>query len=614
MSAYGKTFSSNFGSIKVGQIEDWWYLGNKYGYVYSFDSQYSSVMNLQGAYIAAQDKAAVSVDTFEDINGAGQAVASWKTDISEFLNAQEIIDRNAVWLWGGWTEGGAFLLYDKNPYATYTVAFYACNGVYSQIVNEVQYYRFNIFGGMENRRTYQDLASCILAYDASGNIYFICCKGSAIPVYVYEAGTVNNYVAAAAVNDLSGFTATRQKMVSPVPPLITHATVYDLTDSNVISRLDAIFNDEIRDIPDQIHISGTWFGGQGLPQHQPTDEGGGDTTYEDPEYVRYSDDPGKTTKKQFEKDAINSGLVTIFNPTQQEILEFCDFLFSGITENIAAFFKRLMSNPLDYVISLNMCHLKPVVGDTAEIKFGGIGSGVVSYMIPEQFQLVPFGSVEIPEQYNGYWDMAGYTKIKINLPYCGKHEIDVDLTMGSTITLNYWVDYLSGACIAQVLVGRGVRHDNDTELVEGMRYEFTGNVFEQVPLSASDYRAAIQGILTAVAGAGSIAAGNPVSGASAIASGVMAMKPHIETTGKVGSSFGYMGDQKAYIEIYRPNPAQPDQFGMQEGLASCAWVQLDKMDGFTVIAKDGIRLTDINYITDEEITELTNILESGVYL
>jgi len=620
-----KTVNSDIlGVIDVGTFHSYAPWGVNIGGVLDTDSKDVTVFNAQDAYAMAIRKAQESQYTISQFNNAISFLNNPTDDETNFYDSIQIVEDYALWLWGNVASGGVFFYDPQDPYNPYTIGIMACNGCYTKNINGVTYYKYNINGGGEPLRKYEELASCFLGYRwDSDSIGFVTLHNNgasgvlSIPLLAYSTAT-NNYEGVGAEPILNPINETKTIFPNPSPPPLTlRAIVFGMDGRNTkggLNNLGTIFDDENYSLGDNWQkLHGTWYGDSSVPPqppYNPSDDGGGVD-----DYTEREDDTSKTDDSQFEIDAVNSGLVTIFNPSQSEIREFSNFLFSGITEDIAQFFKRLISSPLDYIISLNMVHYRPATHNSAEIKFGGIGSGVAAMVVTDQYEIIDCGSQAIQRQWGSFLDYGGYTKARIYLPYCGIHDIDIDLTIDAAVQIQYVIDNLSGACVAQVVITHDRRYSDDRS-IKGTRYEFTGNVFEQVPLSAADYRSAINGVLTAMGGVGAVAAGNPVSGISAIASGVMSMKPTIQTASKVGSSFGYMGLQKPFIEVTRPNPSVPLNYPYREGYPANIYAKLNdkRVSGYVKVEKGTFKYDNIDYITEEEGKELVDLLESGVFL
>lgn len=613
--------SNDLGVIDVGTFHAYAPWGTQLGGVLSEDSRNITTFDARGAFTSAKLKAQESGVSVAQFNNAISFLNTPNVDEANFYSAIQLVEKYAYWLWGDVASGGVFFFDPQDTWTPNIITIMACNGCYTKVVDGVRYYRYLISGGAEPSRKQNELASCFLGYRSDENmIGFVTLHddgaGNTYPIPALVASQ-SGYAPAGVVTSLDSINQTKKVIVNQTPPPLTlRAYVLAMDGGNTkggLNNLGTIFDDENYPFEDWEKSHGTWYGDASIPPqppYNPSDDGGGVD-----DYTEREDDTSKTDDSQFEVDAVNSGLVTIFNPTQSEIRDFSNFLFSGITEDIANFFKRLISSPLDYIITLAMVHYRPQTHNSAEIKFGGIGSGVASMVVVDQYEIIDCGTEVIQRQWGSFLDYAGYTKARVYLPYCGIHDIDIDLTIDASIQIQYVVDNLSGACVAQVVVNHERRYKDDRN-IQGTRYEFTGNVFEQVPLSASDYRSAVNGVLTAMGGVGAVVAGNPIAGVSAIASGVMNMKPTIQTASKVGSSFGYMGLQKPFIEVTRPNPSVPLNYPYREGYPSNIYSKLEgeNIGGYLKVERGTFKFDSIPNITDDEGNEITKLLESGVFM
>lgn len=632
MSALAYMVSGNYGTYKCGTIVNQNLWGTHKGIALDSDSQYPDY-NLGGSgFISAGETAKLKTlsagKTITDI------IVLIDTITQEYVGAIPIeivaamaeLQQYIEWGWGNdFPSGGMFIAYN-NEWGVNGVSIYISHGIYTrhdpvtdQDINHieiqlVEYRKIKELSGAlvyrPNFNTFNILSSkedehgdLITQYDILGYL----------PSLINP--TIGDYESTGH-GSMTYLNNTRETVLTLNDPSECHIFIMGIGDDNSLGSTFDVngWYDSANDATTPegyTHTMGNWMGtGEVAPQVEPegAEEQGGS-----PSYIPSEAPSGKTEDNQFEIDAINSGLVTIYNPTQEEIIEFTNFLFSGITEDASAFIKRLVSSPLEYLISLSMVHYHPNTGNTSEIKFGGLGSGVVSKMVSEQITVLDCGSIDIGGEFDGFLDYGGLTKARIYLPYCGKFELDCDLIMNSTIKLTYYIDNLSGACVAQIEIEHNRKFSNDRK-IEGQRYEFSGNVFQQVPLSASDYRSAVMGILTAAGGVGAIASGNVVSGISSIASGIMSMKPTIHHSGEAGSNFGYLGSQYAYVEIERPNPSLPKNFPYREGRISNVFVDaLSECHRFTQV-EDGTYIVNNINCTDTERQMIKNLLESGVIL
>lgn len=340
------------------------------------------------------------------------------------------------------------------------------------------------------------------------------------------------------------------------------------------------------------------------------------------QWTQDNDDGGWTTPDQFETDALNAGLLTLYSPTKAEVKEFNNFLFTDIDDSMSQQLKRLISNPLEYVVFLAMCHFDPPLKNGKDpIKFCGIDSGVDASVVSHQMMSINCGSIDIVEksQTATFLSYSPYFKMRLYLPYIGIVDLD-DACMDSMINVTYWIDLLSGSCVAQITI-KHERRRCSTDIIhnEGDTIAYyNGNVYQHLPLSASDWRGLYQGIIQFAGGAAAAATGNG-AGFGAMASAVMGEKVHAQRSGAIGSNYGYISYQKPFLLFERPNLAMPvSEFGGYKGWIANISKPIGDFTGYTEVKADcwwnGTRTVPINGITEEESDMLKEVFESGVYL
>ena len=330
--------------------------------------------------------------------------------------------------------------------------------------------------------------------------------------------------------------------------------------------------------------------------------GGGDGDYID---------PTETTKIEFPDvpniDAISSGLVTVYAPSQAQINALGGFLW-GINFDISDL-KKLFADPMSAIIGLSIVPVTPTLGGTKTVHFGDVDTGVTMPWVSNQFQTVDMGSVAVSKQVGCFMDYAPYTKIEIFLPGIGTRTLNADDCMGSTLTLRYYVDVVSGACIACISVGN-----------KGCIYQFSGSLITTIPVTAANYSGAIQngiqlGVSAGMTAVGAMSGAAPLTmaGISGLASNAantaMNNKPQVEHSGNVCGASGLMGVKKPYLIITRPRMSVPNNLNTFTGNMLNMTCKLSQIQGFTMV--EMIHLDGIP-CTESERKELESILNKGV--
>ena len=312
-------------------------------------------------------------------------------------------------------------------------------------------------------------------------------------------------------------------------------------------------------------------------------------------------------------NVVNSGLVTLYRPTMGGLQSFSNFLFTGITDAIADQLKKLLANPLDYVLFCSLCKFTPTVSEAQEISFCGIGTGVSSDVIPNQFHTLDCGTLELPESSETFMDYSPHSKVQLYLPYCGIHELNADDVMGGVVHIKYNIDMLSGSCVASVEVKRSARGNTDASIDTSL-YKFNGNCYLTMPLSATDWRGAYNSMVQFAGGIVATAGGNPMAGIGAMASAVTQQKVSVGRSGQGGSNYGHMSDGKPYFILSRPTPSIPYNFNGFEGYKSNIRYNVGQLHGYTEIDEDTIWTDNFGSATEKECQRIKEIMNRGVYL
>lgn len=310
-------------------------------------------------------------------------------------------------------------------------------------------------------------------------------------------------------------------------------------------------------------------------------------------------------------DLLGSGFLTAWNVNKAQLNALANWLWVTTPSQI---FQQIYGNPINAVIGLNVVPVAPSVDSGSNtIKFGVEDSQIAAPKITSQYVSVDCGTLTIRPTYGSYMDYGPHSSAELFLPYCGGVPLDINDVVGKTISVKYQVDILSGACVAYIFID-GHLH-----------YQKSGCCAGSAPVTGSQMPNVISGVLSivgSVAGAiGSLGASG-ASTAAKVASGIAtgtnvadaatnALKRSISYSGTVSGWAGLLGAQKPYLILTLPNAAIPA--GQQQLAGYPAWVggQLSSFSGHTECANvhlNGLRATD------EEMTEIRSLLESGVIL
>lgn len=297
--------------------------------------------------------------------------------------------------------------------------------------------------------------------------------------------------------------------------------------------------------------------------------------------------------------AINTGFCRIYCPSEQQLRDLSNFLWSAQFDITAV--KKLFANPMDSVLGLSAVPLN-LSGANAALYLGGVDTQMSLPMVSYQSYQVPMGAITVKERWGSYLDYDPYTKFSIFLPFIGFKDLSADDIMGKQIILDYDVDILSGACTARLQAGGNVL------------YQWSGQCSIQLPVTASNWNQVFQNATTAALSAGlAVATGSagPVLAGALAAEGVQAImgKPRIERGGTASGASGWMGGLTPYLVRVTPEAIIPNEQNKFIGYPAFSSISLGALTGYNEISS--IHLEGIP-ATGAELEELESILKGGV--
>jgi len=320
------------------------------------------------------------------------------------------------------------------------------------------------------------------------------------------------------------------------------------------------------------------------------------------------------------KSAISTGFLTMYCPTVEQLQDFVDYLW---TSNWVDTIKKMMSNPMDAVISLTICPAELPIYQSSTLKIGGVDTLIACNKVVNQYQILDCGTINVPEKFGSFLDYSPYTKVSIYLPFVGTRDLDTDIIKGATVSLKYYVDLLTGSAIAMLMCSK----QGNTQSVY---YHFDCNINYQIPVTGANYSEVIKGLLAITGGviAGATAVGGMVATggvsavgmAGAMASGgsvlsgvanVVGNKHSVSSHGSLSGNTGLLSNYEPYLIIEHPKQNIPSSLKNDKGLMSNITAKLSNITGYTemeYLHLDGITCTDI------ERNEIEQILKTGVIL
>ena len=318
--------------------------------------------------------------------------------------------------------------------------------------------------------------------------------------------------------------------------------------------------------------------------------------------------------------ATSAGVIGLFAPTAAQMQLLADFMwtdFGGtgttvedILKEVVEALKRSISNPLDYIIGLNIIPSQGLsIGAAKVVRFGFISSGVSMPQLANQYFTVDCGALSFDTVCGDtFLDYAPYSKFSIYLPYIGFKDVDPNDFVGHTIGVVYHGDCVTGGVTAYITKDGTVM------------YQYSGCCALNVPLSADNWGETISaainvatGIVAAAAtgGAAGLAQG-ALKGAASVAANPSLLSPQVSHSGAVSGGAGCMGVQFPFVIREAVNFHSTAGFNKSTGYPAYYYRKLGDVTGFTTVID--AHLSNIPMATQDEIQEIESLLESGVIL
>lgn len=222
------------------------------------------------------------------------------------------------------------------------------------------------------------------------------------------------------------------------------------------------------------------------------------------------------------------------------------------------------------------------------------------------------GTVDISNYFGAYPDFSPYTECILHLPYVGTIKIDTNAIMYGKIAVYYACDAMSGNVCAWVWC-----KDKNGRCT--YKYMATGNAAYNIPVFARNNSGIDVGkILGNIASSVFLGfAGSPVgAGLSAIHAGLSAnpfvMPKSTIVEGTFGGNVGILQDDCVYLEIIRPQWANPRSYAEDKGIPTLISGSLESLGISGYVEIDDIDMEALTS-TDAEKEELKKIMLEGFW-
>lgn len=301
--------------------------------------------------------------------------------------------------------------------------------------------------------------------------------------------------------------------------------------------------------------------------------------------------------------ALTSGMIKgfVMNPGNLATLQ--SKLWDISFFDIATQFQKLVSQPMDCIISLHCLPFTPTSGNTEEIKLGSFPTSVQANRAISQYEEVDAGTIDVQEYWGSALDYAPYTRVEIYVPFVGFRNLQIEDIQGVTLTMKYHVDVLTGDCVAYLKCGNSVL------------YTWTGNCLAHVPCTSQSSDLLAKNIsAVGMTGLG-LVTGNPAATAAGAMTGAVnsaTAKDHVQRSGDVAGSPGLMSEFIPYLVFHRPKQSLAKGYNKFKGYPANITYTLSSLKGYTEV--EHVHLTNIEGATDAELQQIESLLKNGVII
>ena len=283
-------------------------------------------------------------------------------------------------------------------------------------------------------------------------------------------------------------------------------------------------------------------------------------------------------------------------------------------------FGFLFSTPSEYLVSIkafpfDLSKLAKDSPSTQNIHLGVEDTGIeanVYNLIKPSLNLGTY-KFELKDNVNEFLNFAPYTKLTVFLPYIGFVELDPNEVMGFTVSFDYAIDLDSGevTCAISVI-------DNGTPYVVKT---VVGKIAVDIPFGSTNAREIHKQFVTSMIGLGTSAItstfANEGKGLTSIlskgATGLInSLQQHYHKGGSALSGLNNFPLPQSIYIIWERNEVQsdPNEF---KGRPNPTSHGLSTLHGYTEIDRFADEI-DLSFASQDEIDELRNLLQTGVYL
>lgn len=206
----------------------------------------------------------------------------------------------------------------------------------------------------------------------------------------------------------------------------------------------------------------------------------------------------------------------------------------------------------------------------------------------------------IEEYFGSYLDYTPHTTCELYIPFYGTVNININEIMGGSISIVRRNNYINGDFVVFV------QCTNRFGVV--VTHAYSGNAAMTLPITAGN-NGGPNRIIDLVQGVANVALGNYVGGAMNAVNAITE-KGYASTVQKLSGGAGWSASHDFALIIHRLCESNPEKYSEIKQRPADMFVKLSDLSGEYSIEKQNLDIHDKN-ITDEEITEIENILQGG---
>lgn len=281
-----------------------------------------------------------------------------------------------------------------------------------------------------------------------------------------------------------------------------------------------------------------------------------------PDINNNTGDPAPATEfgNVFTRSFFNQQYICDTNAIQDISNALYDITPGGIWEDIKKGLEMFGDNPIESIVNLVYypLNLNLVFSNTQaapSIWFGGyehqLSQGSAQKIIyPDGYYSC--GTIDLKRTFGNYRDFPPYTRVFVDIPYCGTYEIDPAKYYGKRTELRYFIDTRANGLCTASLIADGVLVD-----------QYNGQLGVSLPIILTDFSAYANNQLNTLLGNG----GQAVTGATDIASSAASASSAIGLAG-VGVGAAAFGAIQGAKTVYGLTQNNINKFNKTRGGSS----------------------------------------------